>query len=421
METSTSPSLGSATPAAPTGRRIWRTWLSRMAVALAGVGVMALVVMASAQPPPVVDVAAARRGLLEVVVEEDGVTRVHDRYMVGAPLTGNLGRMELHPGDAVQKGQLVARMVPLEPPLLDARTRSELESRVSAAQAGQQQAAAGTGRARLAVEYAQKELDRQRTLLAQKLTPPATLERAEFEVRSREMELKSAEFAARIADHDVEMARAAVRRLGSPRKTSEELGLTSPITGVVLRMLNVGGGVVAVGAPLLEVGDPAALEVVVDLLTQDAVRVKPGMTALLTRWGGEKPLRAHVRVVEPSAFSAVSALGVAEQRVNVVLDLDEPREQWATLGDGFRVEARIITDAVDNAVVVPAGAVFRAAQGWSAWRLNAQNVVEEARVELGRRGGAEVEVLNGLAAGDRVVVFPSDRVAAGVRVRVRAS
>ncbi len=412
----------SFTAAAPTARRRapWRTWLSRGGVVLAVVGVVALVVVSSAQPPPVVDVSVARQGRLEVVVEEDGVSRVHDRYVVGAPLTGNLGRMELHPGDAVRKGQVVARMVPLDPPLLDARTRAELDSRLSAAMAGQQQASAATERARLAVEFAQKELERQRTFLAQKLAPPTAVERAEFDVRSRASEQKSAEFATRVADHDVEMARAALRRLGAGKKTGEEWSISSPNAGVVLRMLNLGGGVVAAGTPLLEVGDPAALEVVVDVLTQDAVRVRPGMPAVLSRWGGETPLRAHVRVVEPSAFPAVSALGVSEQRVNIVLDLDEPRETWSALGDGFRVEARIITHAVDQAVVVPAGAVFRQAGGWSAWRLNAQDVVEEARVTLGHRGGAEVEVRDGLAAGDRVVVFPSDRVRGGSRVHVRA-
>jgi HlyD family secretion protein len=222
----------------------------------------------------------------------------------------------------------------------------------------------------------------------------------------------------RVADHELEVAKAALRHVGAGAGAGEQLEIASPVGGRVLKVLQQSEGAVLPGAPLLELGDPSHLEVVVDVLTSDAVRVAPGARATLERWGGERPLAAHVRLVEPAAFPRVSALGVEEQRVNVVLDLDEPESARAGVGDGFRVEARIVVWEKPDVVRVPEGALMRHDGGWAVFAVRGDRVALTS-AEMGRRNGTEGEVLRGLEPGDRVVVHPSDRVVDGARVRAR--
>lgn len=399
-------------------RRAIARWSRRILLGLFGAGLVAALVVAWLPKPLVVDVARVARGAMRVTIDEDGRTRVKDRYVVSAPITGNVARLELSPGDTIVERAILARIVPLASPLLDTRTRAELEARVAQAQAARLQAVSGIARAEAALTLAQSMAARQRTLTVQGAVPVAERERTDLEERARTEDLASTRFGARVAAHQVEMALAAVGRLSGRAGSEQQLEVTSPIAGQVLRVIQQSEGAVAPGTPLVEVGDPAALELVVDVLTTDAVVIRPGARVEVDRWGGERVLRAHVRLVEPSAFTRVSALGVEEQRVNVVVDLDEPRERWAALGDGYRVEARIVVWEEREVLRVPASAVFRSGAGWAVFRVEGP-VARLRSVEVGKRNGVDVEVLRGLTASDRVIAHPSDRVVEGAEVVAR--
>ena len=393
-----------------------RRWVSRAVWGGLAAGGVAGLAWAWQPKPVTVDVATVSRGDLVVSVEEVARTRVRDRYVVSAPLGGNLLRIELRPGDTVEAGGVLARLAPMESPLLDPRTKVGAGARSAAAMAGERQARAAVARAELASSHADEELERDRRLAATGSIPDQALTRAELEARLRREELASSRFAEQMAAHEAAMARAMLARFDGTR-SAEGFDVPAPVRGTVLRVLSQSAGPVQPGTPLLEVGDPAALEVVTEVLSADAVRIRAGSRVTLERWGGS-PLRAHVRRIEPSGFTRLSALGVEEQRVAVVVDLDEPRDRWASLGDGFRVEARIVIEEKRGVLRVPAGAVFRHHDGWAAY------LVEDGRarlapVVLGSRSDADVEVQHGLSESAVVVVHPSERVKGGVKVAAR--
>jgi HlyD family secretion protein len=354
---------------------------------------------------------------MRVTVDEAARTRVKDRYVVGAPLTGDLLRVELRAGDKIAKGAVLARLMPMASPLLDPRTRAEAAGRLAAAGAAQRQGASGVALAEVALEHAKKEAGDARRLLQSGTISPDRLNDAEIEERLRQEQLASARFGVQVADHDVEIAAAALRRVGPDAKT-EQLDVTAPAPGIVLRVLRESAGVVQAGTPLLEIGDPAALEVTSDVLTSDAISIKAGAHVDLERWGGTSSLAAHVRLVEPAAFTRLSALGVEEQRVNVVMDLDASRDVWSSLGDGFRLDARIVVWEHKDVLTLPSSAVFRAKNGWAVYVVEAGRA-RLVRVEIGHRNDAQVEVMSGALVGATVVVHPGDRLKDGVRVEPR--
>jgi HlyD family secretion protein len=357
------------------------------------------------------------RGPLEVTVDEDGRTRLKDRYVVSAPLAGTLVRPSLRAGDSVARGAVVARVVPVTAPLLDPRARAEAEARLTAARAAQRRAGTEVERARAASGFARREAERQRSLLAAGATAARQAEEAELAERMLAEELASAEFARRVAAAEVEVARAALLRLGQAN-SREGFEVRSPVAGRVLRVLQESEAVVQSGAPLVEIGDPATLEVVVDVLTADAVDIRPGAPVRIEQWGGPAALPGHVHRVEPSAFTRISALGVEEQRVNVVIDLEGDNAAWAALGDGYRVEARIAVWREDGVLQLPAGAVFRHDGGWAVYRIR-DGRARLQPIELGRRNAARAQLLGGLEEGDRVVVYPADNLTDGIRVEGR--
>jgi HlyD family secretion protein len=402
----------------PVRKRKFARILKRALGVLLLLGVIALIVLAAIPRPVPADVATAESGEMSVSVDEDGRARVKDRHVVSAPLSGSLARIELDPGDRVEQGQIVARIVPLDPPLLDARTKSQAESRIAASLAAERQARAQTERAKAALEFSRKNTERVRELVQRNVVPRQELEQSELEVRTRSADLDSARFGARVADYEVKMARAALGHLSAKgAKKEEQMELPAPVTGRILRVIQESEGVVQTGTPLLEIGDPQALEIVVDVLTSDAVEIRPGGRATIDRWGGE-PLLARVRLVEPSAFTRLSALGVEEQRVNVVLDLESPRDKWRALGDGYRVEAKIRVWEAQDVIKVPASAVFRHQGAWALYRIEG-GAARLTPVSIGKRNPREVQVLEGIAAGDSVVVHPSDRVEDGVKIEAR--
>jgi HlyD family secretion protein len=405
-------------------RRAWRTagrWIKRVALLALGLGALAALVIAFLPKPVTVDLAAATRGPMRVSVREDGKTRVEHRYVISAPIAGNLLRIDLEPGDPVAPDQVLARIVPAIPPLLDARTRAETDARLNVALAAQRQAAAQAEAARAAHGLAQREAERYRALGDRKAMAQEAVDRAVFQERARSEELASAEFAIKVAAHQASMARAALGRMQGPggkRAQADEIALASPLAGQVLRVLQESETVVPAGKELLEVGDPDALEVVVDVLTRDAVHIVPGAAVTVERWGGDQPIRAHVHRVEPSAFTRLSALGVEEQRVNVIIDFDDPPEAWAALGDGFRVEVAITIWSADDVLTVPVSAVFRHGDAWAVY-VDQGGYARLTPVEVGRRNQDRAQIVSGLEAGARVIVHPSDRVKDGVELLAR--
>ena len=392
-------------------------WIKRVLLALVGLGLLALIVVAWLPKPVVVETAVSEKGKLVVTVDEDGRSRVKDRYVISAPLTGNVARIELRPGDTVQQGQVLARLVPLTAPLLDARSKKEAQARVAASEAARRQAKAQIERAEAALEYSKKQAKQTRELVAKGVVAETESDRANLEERSRQAELTSAQFGAKVAAHELSMAQAALGAFSAPGKGGDQMNVPSPVAGRVLKVIQESEGVVQAGAPLVEVGDPAALEIVVDVLTSDAVRIQSGAHVLLERWGGDT-LHGRVRLVEPSAFTRVSALGVEEQRVNAVIDLDEPYAKWKALMDGYRVEAKIIVWQGADVVKLPSSALFRRGEGWAVFVVRGDQAAV-APVKTGHDNGLEVEILEGISPGDRVIVHPSDRVTDGVRVAYR--
>jgi HlyD family secretion protein len=355
------------------------------------------------RPGPVqVEITRAARGPMEVTVDAEGQTRVRDRYVVAAPVAGRVARISLREGDPVTPQTVVARMFPAP---LDARTREAAAARIREAEDAQRASNAAVGQARAALDQATRTRNRAQELAARNLIAPEERERAELEETTQSRAFESTNFRAQAAAHDVEVARAALQPGGA------EIPLRAPLGGRVLRIPEPSERVVPAGTPLVEIGDPTKLEIVADLLSSDAVQVRSGDPVLIEGWGGGT-LRGRVRVVEPSGFTKVSALGVEEQRVNAVGDLAAPPP---SLGDRFRVELHVVVWESPSALRVPAGAVFRYGDGWAVFVVAAGRA-HRRQVEVGHRNPFEAEILQGVKEGDDLIRNPSDRVADGIRV-----
>jgi HlyD family secretion protein len=333
-------------------------------------------------------------------------------------VAGSVPRLAWTPGDTVKEGDVLAEIAPALSPLLDERTRDEAEARLGAALSAEGQARAQVARASAAEQLAKQELLRTRGLVESKAAPAVALEQAEFALRLRHEELASAEFGAKVATEQVRLARSALRADAVRGAGGRHVDVLAPASGLVLRVQQKSAGVVGAGAPLLEVADLARLEIVVDVATTDAVKLERGTPVSIEGWGKDGALAGKVERIEPSAFTRPSALGVDEQRVNVIVAITEPRERWALLGDGYRIEARFVLWQAADVVKVAQGAVFRHGNGWAAFVIEAGRA-RLVSVIIGHRGEAEVEILSGLAPRARVAVHPGERVADGVRVEVR--
>jgi len=368
-------------------------------------------------PKPVAVVAGkVERRALEVTVDESGKTRIKSRYVVSAPVIGNLARIDLEPGDEVVEDAVLAQISPVAPGLLDQRTRSESVARAAMSEANLERARVSVKRAEAALGYARDEAVRLRTLHASQGTSKQALDQSEFQLRAAEEDYAAAQYGERVAENELNMARAAIASMsGNSKNASGALTLNAPISGRVLRVYQESEAVVQPGMPLIEIGDPSKLEVVVDVLSTEAVKIEPGTVARIERWGGDAPIEARVRRKEPSAFTTRSALGVEEQRVPVVLDLVGPPESWIALSDGYRVEARIRTALISDALVVPASATFRDGNTWAVYKILGGKA-EKSALELGARTPDWVQVKQGLSEQAAVILYPSDQVTEGVDV-----
>lgn len=395
-------------------RKVILRWVKRGALAVLVLAVVGLIVLASLPKPVPVDAVVLERGPMEVTVDEDGRARVRDRYVVSAPLNGRMARIELHAGDPVERGAILARIAPLSSPLLDERSVKTTEAQIAAARAGKGQTTAQIVRAKATLEFAKAEAKRMKKLFDSGAVASQALEQARLAERTAAAELESLRFASRVADHELRMAQASLSRTDGK---GEQLDVPAPVDGRVLKVIQENEGVIQAGTPLLELGDPAALEIVVDVLTSDAVSIKPGAKVRIDAWGGHA-LPGRVRLIEPSAFTRLSALGVEEQRVNAVIDLDGTREDWGGLGDGYRVEAKIVIWESDDVLTVPASAVFRQDKSWAVYRIQDNRAVLTT-IEIGHRNATSIEVLSGLDLPASVLLHPSDRITDGIEVAPR--
>ncbi len=393
-----------------------RKRLLPIAVALLVVGA----VVWGFRPQPVeVDLAPIERGPLRVTVDEDGKTRVRERYVVAAPLAGRLRRVDLDAGDVVQRGSTVVAIIePADPKPLDARARAETEARLRAAEASRDRAGADRERARAAHALAESDLRRARDLSKSEVLSKQELDRIVERERGAAEESRSASFAVDVAAFEAEQAKAALLHGRGDSQQGGGYEIAAPVDGRVLRVLQESSRVVEAGTPLVELGDPTDLEAEIDVLSSDAVRIQSGAPVLLEHWGGSRPLKGRVRVVEPGGFTKISALGVEEQRVNVIVTIDEPVDARPSLGDGYRVEARIVVWEGDGVLKVPTGALFRRSDDWAVFSVD-DGRARLKRVAIGERSSLEAEVRDGIAEGESVVLHPSDRVADGVKIAAR--
>jgi len=399
---------------------------TRISVAVAAVLAIGLLAWALAPRPLEVELATVTTGHFETTVDEDGKTRLRDRYVVAAPLAGLLSRVTLREGDAVAAGDVVATLSPALSPMLDERTLREQQARIDGAGAQVKRAAARLEAARVALLQANHDLLRTEQLAAQGFVSATKLDIDRLSTLSAQKDVDAAIEDRHVAEYEVEQARAALLAVrGTDRQARGTFPVHAPIAGRVLRVIQPSESPVALGAPLIELGDTCALEIVAELLTTDALRTRPGSPVTIERWGGEGVLQGRVRRVEPGGFTKISALGVEEQRVRVLIDITSPAERWKALGDGFRVSVRIVTMAVDGALKVPVSAVFPLAEapGASAGPMAVFAVVDgrarQTPVEVGARNGSEAWLVKGVTLGQPVIVYPPPRVKDGARVEPR--
>lgn len=394
--------------------------LSKTTWAWIGAGAAAAAALAWAfSPRPIeVEVATVSQGRFEQAIEEDGRTRLKERYTISAPVAARLARITLREGDCVSAGDTVATLTPVMSSMVDERSAREAAARLRGASAGVERAAARVERAKISRQEAALELERSEKLAGDGFISPSRLDAARLALAGARHELDAANAERNVAMHEQALAAAALEPATTGGKGARPFAVRSPVDGVVLRVVQPSEATVPAGAALLDVGDPARMEVVSELLTTDAVQAQPGRRAVIERWGGP-PVEGQVRRVEPAAFTKVSALGIEEQRVNVLIDITSPPQIWRTMGDGFRVGVRIVTASVEHALLVPVGAVFPNGQGMAVYKLEARRARLQP-VDVAARNGSQAWIRGSLAPGDTVVAYPPAALADGRRVRVRA-
>ena len=369
-------------------------------------------------PQPVfVEAVEAKRAPLTITIEEEGRTRVVDRYVISAPVDGVACRQNLDVGDEVKQGQVLLGITPLESQVLDprsrAQTRAQVAAAVSALHAAEQQAKVAEAAAKLAVI----EHKRLQPLVEKGVVSTDAFDKSATQVQTTAAAQRSADFQIDVARYELQAAKTLLEYTAASRgEPAERLPIVSPVSGRVLKVVRECEGPVRTGDMLLEVGDPTILEVEVDVLSADAVKIKPGMKVMFDRWGGEEPLEGIVRIIEPVGFTKISALGVEEQRVMIISDITSPAEQWKRVGDGYRVEARFILWQKDDVLQIPASSLFRYQQGWAIFVVE-NNHAKRRAVTVGQRNGLVAQILEGIGEGEEVVNHPSDDVEDGRRVK----
>lgn len=381
--------------------------------------VLLLLALAFRPQPVLVEVAKVARGAMQVMVRDEGRTRVRDEYVVSAPVGGRLLRIPFKPGAVVEAGETVARVLPSAPAFLDARAQGEAQAAVRAAEASLAAARAERERAIEQLAFARTEAERVDSLRARELVSAEAYDRAQLELRSAHSTEAAAAEAVRIREAELQAASIRLTQPGIPTDSGATIEIPAPISGRVLRVTQESESVIAPGAEIMTLGNPEQLEVVVEMLSTDAVQVRPGAEVIIENWDGSgTALGGRVRLVEPYGFLKISALGVEEQRVNVIVDFTGPASEWAMLGHGYRVEAAVVTWGEENVLKVPVAALFRHAGRWAVMRVDAGKA-RLAQLDVGRNNGEVAQVLSGIDAGDTVILYPGDRLGDGVAVKLR--
>ena len=414
--TSTSPAASAPWEARrnPTGKHLLRRLLTWLGVAL----LLTCVAWGFWPKPVLVETATVCRSALTVRVSEEGKTRIRNRFVVAAPVAGRMRRVPLKPGDQVNAGTTVLTVIePVVAPLLDPRAREQAEAEVSMREAAGKQAAASLEAARATLKLAEADRDRMRSVHRNGTVSEADRDKAEGEASIKAAELRSIEFSMQVNDFRLAQARAALARpeVGT---AGGEVEVKSPVSGRVLKVMQESEMVVLPGVPILEVGDPRDLEIEAEILSRDAVAIQPGDSAEIEQWGGDLPLKARVRRVEPAAFTKISALGVEEQRVIVLCDLCDPPPAAKALGDRFRVEVRVAVWHRDDVLVVPSGALYREGNVWKTFVYRGGRAIAN-EVNVGHSDGRLTEVLSGIETGTEVLLHPPDAVKDATRVTRR--
>jgi len=398
-----------------------KAWRKRLLWSLLVLIAIVATVFAARPRPILAEIATVEAGPLVVTLDEEGETRVRERFVISAPVAGKVLRIELEPGDRVQRDDTVlASFAPSAPILLDARSRAQARANVEAAKAALGRAQALVEQSQAELAFSHSEVERYRKLAEEGIVSVERLDSSQLELETREEAIVAARFQVSNSRAALEVARARFVQSSGAGNDGTIIRILSPVDGIVLERLRESEAVVPAGEPLLEIGDPQDLEIVADYLSRDAVRIRRNQRVLIERWGGEGVLEGRVRRVEPSGFTKISALGVEEQRVNVVVDLSDPPEVWEGLGDGFRVETRVVVWEGEKVVKIPTGALFRRQDSWAVFAV-VDGKAQLRLVEVGERNARAVQILSGVETGDEVIVHPSDAVSDGKRVRLASS
>ena len=403
------------TKRSPSGKHFLKSLLPWLGVLL----LVALIAWGLWPKPVIIETGAAARGPLTVRVSEEGKTRVRNRYVVAAPVAGKMRRVPLKPGDEVKAGVTLLTVIePVVSPLLDPRARAQAAAVVSMHEASRKRATESLEASRAASKMAEAELERVRSVTKAGTMSESDRDRAEMESSMRSAEVRAAEFSLQVIDYELAQARAALER---PEATTAGnlVEVKSPVSGRVLKVMQESEMVVTPGVQILEVGDPADIEIEAEILSRDAVTIHPGDSVQIEQWGGELPLTGRVRRIEPAAFTKVSALGVEEQRVIVLSDLVDIPETAKTLGDRYRVEVRVAIWHADDVLIVPAGALFREGNAWKTYVFR-DGTAKLTPVDAGHTDGRFTEILSGINAADEVLLHPPDTVKDGTAVTKRA-
>ena len=392
----------------------------RIFIISVGAIVLAAVVYGFLPKPVPVDVSLVQRAPLRVTVEEEGRTRVKDRYVVSAPVPGYLQRIELKVGDGISKGQQVALLEPLRAAMLDPRSRAEAEAAVTSAQANLNAVREKARAAAADADYAREREIRMKNLANDGFIAKDDLDQAVSEAKKAEAVRLSADAAVNAAQADLERARTALGYSAADKTAAggKTVAVRAPVAGQVLKLHRESASVVNAGDPILDIGDPRNLEIRVEVLSADAVRIGKGTIVLFERWGGDKPLTGKVQVVEPAGFTKISSLGVEDQRVLVIVDLTSPPATWQGLGDGYRLDASFVLWEGKDVLQAPASAIFRKGDGWALYVID-RDRARLREVATGHRNGLAVEVVSGIEAGTPVIAHPDDTIRDGIRVQAR--
>lgn len=362
--------------------------------------------------PILVETTKVSRKQLQVVIEEEGKTRLKDRYQISAPLTGTLNRSDWDVGDQLQAGQKLYEITPLKSVLLDPRRKADAKNRVAAAKAALRTAKAKVIADTASSEYALSEYKRIKQVFDKKLISRSELERAETEKRRANANLESSHFSTESARYSLAETKNALKHFAAKgeEKTGEKVIIHSPVTGQVIAIYQQSESTVDAGQILMDVGNAKALEVEVEVLSADAIKIQSGMLVKFNRWGGEQALNGRVRIIEPVGFTKVSALGVEEQRVRVIVDITSPAEQWLRLGDGYRVDTQFILWQGQDILQIPENALFRQGENWAVFVVNKGDYAELRKVKLGKRSGLYAQIIKGLDEDESIIIYPDEKI-----------